>query len=224
MWYNGEKKKNMKETPILQSDTQAPSPEMQKDITRSHVSVSKKSHEGLWGALLFAFMLLFVLVSVGGIGWVVYSQWKHERVAENRPSIAVLLDEVKEDAVNEELAQTAPSTESNAVAETETKKSEDMIVAAAKKLEISILNGGSPKGSAGVLAELLKKEGYLKTEAGSTLKDYTGVTLYYAANLEKEAEVIKVSVAKKYPQAKILLADKTNKETSTSQITIILGK
>ena len=196
---------------------------MQKDISRPHPVASKKSHESLWGAMLFAAMIAFVLASIGGIGWVVYSQWKNERVAENRPSIAVLLDEVKEDAVNAEMAQTASSTETKVAEAADTKKDED-VSASAKKLEISVLNGGSPKGSAGVLAELLKKEGYLKTDAGSTLKDYTGVTVYYATTLEKEAEAIKTSVLKKYPKAAILPADKTNKETSVSQITIILGK
>jgi hypothetical protein len=59
---------------------------------------------------------------------------------------------------------------------------------------------------------------------GNTLKDYAGTTIYYATPLEKEAGVIRESVAKKYPQAKILLADQKNKETSVSQITVIVGK
>jgi hypothetical protein len=182
----------------------------------------KKSREPLLGAALFAVMILFVLASIGGIGWVVYSKWQTERAAESRPSITELLERAGEqtDAPSAESPQAtdaAQATDDKAVTGT---GSAD----AAKKLEISILNGGAAKGSAGILADFLKSEGYLKTDAGNTLKDYTGVTIYYAANLEKEAEAIKTSVAKKYPQVKILPADTNNKETSVSQITVIVGK
>ncbi|MDP3957105.1 MAG: hypothetical protein Q8Q10_01200, partial [bacterium] len=65
---------------------------------------------------------------------------------------------------------------------------------------------------------------YSKASAGNTINNYTGTVVYYAVGLEKEAAIIKESVVKKYPQAKILSADIKNKETSVSQITIIIGK
>lgn len=190
----------------------------QGNVTARGVSV-RGAREPIWGALLFACMLLFVFVSISGIGWVVYSQWRLERVAENQPSIATL----PEPASGEQPA--APETESAPAPESKAESSDSAdATASAQKLTMSVLNGGGAKGSAGVLAELLKKDGYLKAQPGNTLKDYTGVTVYYATDMSKEAEVIKASVAKKYPQVTSAPADTKNKETSVSQITIIIGK
>ena len=86
------------------------------------------------------------------------------------------------------------------------------------------MNGGAAKGSAGSLADFLKKEGYNKITIGNTLNNYTGAILYYAPDVEKEVASIKENVAKKYPQIKTLPADIKNKETSVAQVTIILGK
>ncbi|MDP3957323.1 MAG: LytR C-terminal domain-containing protein, partial [bacterium] len=177
------------------------------------------SHESLWGAVLFAGMLLFVVASIGGVGWVAYTKWQSERVAKNQPSITVLSEQSGGNK-NVASAEPAKTLESEPAQEPSVSDS----TSAAKKLGISVLNGGAAKGSAGVLANFLKQEGYSKTDLGNTLKDYAGVGVYYASGLEKEAEVIKESVVKKYPQVKILPADPQNKETSVSQITIILGK
>jgi cytoskeletal protein RodZ len=190
----------------------------------SHKSiiVPQKSRESLWGVLLFAFMLLFVIASVAAIGWVVYSRWKAEREAGNNPSITELLKKTEQEVDNTASAE-MPVPENKNVDALANAINEE-IISAAKKLEISVLNGGAAKGSAGGLADFLKKEGYLKTDMGNTEKNYSGVTIYYAPSLEKETEAIKGSVAKKYPQVKILPADLRNKETSVSQVTIILGK
>lgn len=192
-------------------------PESSKNDTTSARGVSsRRSRESLWGAILFACMLLFVIVSVGGVGWVVYSQWKSERMAESQPSISALSasDEETPPATEEATAPVAEATASES----------DNITIAAQNLTISVLNGGGAKGSAGAVAEFLKTAGYSKTQAGNTIKDYTGVTVYYSANLEKEAEIIKQNVAKKYPQVTLSPADTKNNETSASQITIIIGK
>lgn len=185
-------------------------------------------HEPLWGAALFAFMLLFVLASIGGIGWVAYAKWKGDRARENNPSIAALAeqarDEPRPEAKSTENLQPKNEPQPSDGGEKSAETSLDQnVVAAAKKAEITVLNGGSTKGSAGVLADFLKQEGYLKTSAGNTLGNYTGVTIYHTAAFAKEAEAIKASVVKKYPQAKILPADATNKETSAAQVTIIIG-
>lgn len=191
--------------------------EEKKDTSRAKNSPRTHSREPLWGTILLACMLLFVIASIGGIGWVVYSKWQSERAAESRPSISALPER------SDEQAAASPQTGAEQAADTKEQPASGSLETA-KKLEISVLNGGGAKGSAGVLADFLKSEGYLKTDAGNTLKDYSGVTVYHAAALEKEAEAIKASVIKKYPQAKILPADATNKETSVSQVTIILGK
>lgn len=177
------------------------------------------SREPLWGMFLIAFMLLFVIASIAGIGWVVYSKWQSVRVAKNEPSIMAL----SEQPLAPETAMTE-SAQENTEAAAPQGQSDSAGLEAAKKLEISVLNGGAAKGSAGVLAEFLKTEGYSKVIAGNTAKDYAGIAIYHAANLEKEANAIRGSVAKKYPQVKVLPADTANKETTTFPVTIIIGK
>ena len=189
------------------------------DASQTNNSPRNGSREPLWGMFLIAGMLLFVIASIAGIGWAVYSKWQGARMAENQPSITALSQRQSEP----ETAMAESAQENTAVAAPEG-QSDSTGLEAAKKLDISVLNGGAAKGSAGVLAEFLKTEGYDKTVAGNTLRDYAGTTIYHAASFEKEAEVIRTSVVKKYPQAKVLPADAANKETSVSQITIILGK
>ncbi|MFZ2299927.1 MAG: LytR C-terminal domain-containing protein [Candidatus Moraniibacteriota bacterium] len=192
------------------------------DMPQTHDSPRNDSHEPLWGMFLIASMILFVVASIAGIGWVAYTNWQSARVEKNQPSITALQRQPNE---QEAAPAESPTSENPQAVNTDTQEQTASSVAlAAKKLDISVLNGGAAKGSAGILAEFLKTEGYSKTVAGNTLKDYTGTVVYYAANLEKEAEVVKESVVKKYSQAKILPADANNKETSVSQVTVIIGK
>ncbi len=181
---------------------------------------SAGAREPLWGMLLIAGMIMFVIASIAGIGWVAYSQWKSARVLKEQPSILALQTQPNEP----EIAPAEPPKTDAAQADTKEQAATEDSTVAAKKLEISVLNGGAAKGSAGVLADFLKTERYSKVIAGNTQKDYTGTVIYYAANLDKEAGVIKASVTKKYPQAQMLPTDATNKETSVSKITIIIGK
>lgn len=196
--------------------------ELGEDVLHKRIVAPQKSRESLWGALLFAAMIVFVVASIGGIGWTAYSHWKKVRANGNNPSITGLLKETEQEMSGVASNEISPPLE-NEISEN-AKITNEETISAAKKLEVSVLNGGAAKGSAGVLADFLKKEGYLKTDMGNTQKDYTGVTIYYAAGLEKEVEAVKASVAKKYPQVKILPADSRNKETSVSQVTVILGK
>lgn len=177
------------------------------------------SREPLWGAMLFAGMLLFVVASVLGVGFVAYTKWQSERIAKNHPSITVLSEQSKQEKSATPVEPAKTTDDAKAV-----EPLANDSAAAVKKLEITVLNGGAAKGSAGLLADYLKKEGYSKTDSGNTVKDYEGIIIYYAAQLEKEAAVVKGSVAKKYPQVKVLPADVKNKETAVSQVTIILGK
>ncbi|OGI16126.1 MAG: hypothetical protein A2878_03150 [Candidatus Moranbacteria bacterium RIFCSPHIGHO2_01_FULL_54_31] len=198
-------------------------PERPPEKTNSFPPVSdavfQKSHESLWGAILFALMILFVAASIAGIGWVAYAKWQSKRMATKQPSISALQAQSNEQ-------ENAPASDEPASPDEDVPntKTDTDNVAAAKKLDMSVLNGGAAKGSAGTIAEFLKTEGYTKVTAGNTLKDYAGIAVYYADGLEKEADAVKASLVKKYPQAKTLPADAKNKETSVSQVTVILGK
>ncbi len=205
------------------SDAQSESENNQNTAQKEMRVSPRKSRESLFGTLLFASMILSVVASIGGIGWVMYARWKMERAADSRASITELIK--KADQETGDVASPATATpQKNETDQGINPSTNEEIISVAKKLEISVLNGGAAKGSAGILADFLKKEGYLKTDMGNTLKDYAGVIIYYTASLEKEAEMIQASVIKKYPQAKILPADSKNKETLVSQVTIILGK
>jgi hypothetical protein len=212
----------MRETKTKEKDVMKMQSEDRDNVSSENVVSQARSYESLWGALLFAFMLIFVIASIAAIGWGGYSKWKVNRAEKAEPSIAVLqmqLNEQKDTASAEDVK--APE---NGEVKQVTEQEGGDIALAAKKMMISVLNGGAVKGSAGTITTFLKSEGYTSVTAGNTLKDYMGVTVYYASGLEKEADVIKMSVIKKYPQVKILPVDTANKETSVSQVTIILGK
>ncbi|MEI8096879.1 MAG: LytR C-terminal domain-containing protein [Candidatus Moraniibacteriota bacterium] len=180
------------------------------------------SRESLWGALLFTSMLLFVIASIVSIIWIGYSQWKDGRVADAKPSITVL-SEKSDDVEKSTDVDTAKTTENESAKQVEEKTSASESISA-KRMAIVVLNGGAAKGSAGIIATFLKGEGYVSVTAGNTLKDYENTVVYYASGLEKEANSIKTSLIKKFPKVTILPADVKNKETSASQITVILGR
>lgn len=205
-----------------QSATPEVPPEETDAVSHAQDIPRTRSHESLWGALLFAFMLLFVIVSIASIGWGTYSKWKTERAAKAEPSIAVLSEQANEQQ-NAAAADVTKTAESDQTKPSAGQADEDALVAV-KKASVSVLNGGAAKGSAGLAVDFLKKEGYASVTPGNTLKDYAGTTLYYAVGLEKEAEIIKMTVIKKYPQVKTLPAEVKNKETSVAPVTLILGK
>lgn len=210
----------MSEVPSTQEESQQMESETMKETFQGDNSPHGGSREPLWGMFVIAGMLLFVVASIAGIGWAIYSNWHSARIAKSQPSIASL----QEQAVLQETTATEPAQENTNPATDVQKQDTAASLESAKKLDISVLNGGGAKGSAGTLAEFLKTEGYAKVSAGNTVKDYSGTVVYYGANLEKEAGVINGSVTKKYSQAKMLPADTNNKETTTSPITIIIGK
>jgi cytoskeletal protein RodZ len=194
-------------------------PEETKETSQTENVSQPRSHESLWGALLFACMLVFVVASIGFIGWGVYTKWKNVKMAKAEPSIMVLSEKASEESPV--IAADETSLVSDALQQ---ETGSATVSVSAKKVALSVLNGGAAKGSAGAAVDLLKKDGYINVTSGNSIKDYVGVVIYYAPALEKEAESIKMTVIKKYPLAKTLPADVKNKETSVSQVTVILGK
>lgn len=184
--------------------------------------VQTSSREPLWGAILFSCMLLFVVASIASIVWIAYSQWKIERKVSAEPSITILSEQAKK------AQEETPTNDVKTGDGEQTKQSDEKATtgdaSSAKKMALTVLNGGAVKGSAGTIATFLKAEGYTSVTAGNTQSDYKGTVVYYASGLDKEASMVKTILIKKYPQTTILPADGKNKETSVSQITIILGK
>ena len=183
------------------------------------------SRESLFGMLLFAALLLFTALSLAGVGWVVYSKWQIAREEAKKPSIAAITheeqDTQKKDATADPFEGDMTGTPENQAAIVQPA---GKVALPAKDVEISVQNGGAAKGSAGTVAELLKKAGYVKVGTGNTVNNYTGVVIYYAASMEKEAEAVKQILIKNYPGTVTKAAISTNKETSAALLTIIVGK
>lgn len=176
---------------------------------------TKPSRQPLFGTLLFSGLVFTMLVVIALLSWWGYRGWNFTQEQSALPSIAAL-------PITEE------KTESPVPVEEEKPRPEELpqeeLVKKAKAADIKVLNGGAAKGSAGILGEALKKEGYTKISVGNTTGNYTGTTVYFASGLDQEAAILKASLLKSYPktEAKPALAD--NKETTQAPLTVILGK
>ena len=180
----------------------------------------KRSHESLFGTLLFVGITLVLVAIVGGMAWGGYRGFRLNKEQTALPSIGSLstMAEQEEEPVKED-PQSVPQEQTVPAATVD-----QAVVTKAKGTDIKVLNGGAAKGSATTAAEVLKKEGYTKVATGNTVKDYVGVVVYYAAGLEKEAGVVKTALIKAYPKVEVKAALKDNTETSQAVITVILGK
>ncbi len=201
-------------------DESPPAPSSTKTETNpSEKETKKNSREPLFGVILLGAIVFFLLLAVAGIAWAIYGGVAQNQAEKNEPSITTLGEEAKEE---EEIPQTAPAENP-----TPPPSSEQAVPAApeeSKIMAVSILNGGAAGGSAGKLVTALKQEGYTQVTASDSTGNYTGVVIYHAANLANEAEALKSAVAKTYPKVTVLAAVSSNKETSTSPLTIIIGR
>lgn len=185
------------------------------------VAQVRTSREPLFGTILFGFILLLGLAVLCGIGWVGYQGYRLNQKQATLPSIASLSLSVASEETKENSGSTQATPE-----ETTSKVADyqEETVKKAKASTIKVLNGGAAKGSATVLADILKKEGYTQVSTGNTIKDYTGVVVYFSPETEKEAELVKGTLSKTYPQIAVKPAVKTNTETTQAPISIIFGK
>lgn len=184
------------------------------------IAAPTSSREPLFGALLFGMMILLTLGAVGVIGWSAYRGFRMTEERGALPSIATL--PTKEVVTEpEKTTEEKPVVESKETAST---TSTEAALKQARETNIKVLNGGAAKGSAGTVAELLKKEGFTKVTVGNSASDYTGVTVYFAPSFEQAAESVKNVLIKTYPKGTSMAAPKENKEASQASLVIILGK
>jgi len=196
--------------------TGTPSSGEEQDVARV-----RTSREPLFGTLLFGCILILGLAVLCGIGWVGYQGYRLNQKQATLPSIASLSLSVAPEETEENPGSTQATPE-----ETTPKVADDQeeTVKKAKAASIKVLNGGAAKGSATVLADILKKEGYTQVTTGNTIKDYLGVVVYFSPETEKEAEIVKGVLIKTYPQVVAKPAIKTNTETTQAPLSIIFGK
>lgn len=186
-------------------------------------SVSEKetpadnSHESLWGMVLLVGMLLGTVVIVTGIGYGMHRLWqtqKQNAAKQSIVSLPVTPQENTESNVSSSTAATAPASSEKMAVDSGTD---------AHSVQISVLNGGAAKGSAGVVAEMLKKAGYTKVTVGNAVADAVGVTVYYKTDLEKAAQAVGQSLFKTYPKA-MLKPAQTSGDQGVAPVTVIVGK
>lgn len=189
------------------------------ETPKNNPSSSRASRGPLLGLILFGIIVLLVVGVVIMMAWGGYRGYRLSQERAALPSISNLsVGEVVTDATDEPkekiTAEEAPSADVSA--EEGVKK--------AKATAIKVLNGGAAKGSASVASLALQKKGYTQVTMGNTIKDYTGVVVYYSPEVEKEAMVVKNDLLATYPKAEAKPAVKTNTETTQAPLSIIIGK
>lgn len=184
-----------------------------------HTAEKHSSKEGWYGAVLLGGVVLVGCVLLGGVAWWTYTriylEAREEKVSITELSANIPVTETTDtEVVPESATPPTPSVPS----ETPTVSTD------AKQETVSVLNGGGPKGSAGTAATVLKQAGYTKVTTGNTTKDYTGITVYYAAGKNEAAAAIVKSLIKQYPKATSQEAPKTDAEASSAALVVIIGK
>ncbi|MBP9752006.1 MAG: LytR C-terminal domain-containing protein [Candidatus Moranbacteria bacterium] len=183
------------------------------DIERGQERPFEKSHDEFFGRLIVAILVLGVLFVIGFLSFLGYRIYGQH--FEGTVSIA---DIPKTGTVADSEVVPSPDMGSEKEPEPETPPVD------VKNLSISVLNGGGAKGSAGILAEELKKADFLKVVAGNAEGDYTGVTVFYQEGQETPAKTVLSDVVKKYPKAALSPVDPKRSETGGTPVVVILGK
>lgn len=191
---------------------------VQSDQNKTSVQ-SRVSHEPFFGMLVFAALLLFTIVSLAGIGWVMYSEWQASREHSGQLSIATL---PKEEQISDEAL--TDNNQGDPDQNVALQNSEEKPILAPKDVEVKVLNGGAAKGSAGIVTDVLKQAGYAKAIFGNATGDYSGVVVYHKVGLDREATAVKDALIKKYPVVTMKEAGTANTEVSVMPITVVVGK
>lgn len=183
---------------LSEQPTEAPA-----EKVRVHVS-----HEEFFGKLLAVSSVLFFVVLFGILAWFGYRNlWEKK---DTRSSIEMLPKE-EVPVIAETVEKTAPPTEKPAVA-------------IDKAVAITVLNGGSTKGAAGVGQTFLKGEGFTNVAAANAAGNYSGTTVYYGADTDKgAADTLKTVLEKKYKDVSVSKSTSAS-DTKKSAIVVIVSQ
>jgi len=91
-------------------------------------------------------------------------------------------------------------------------------------VEIIVLNGGAPAGTAGKVVKSLVDEGFSKAEAGNADGTHVGVVIYYDGDSEAATALVKEALSGTYADAKIAPADPKKKDTFVAPVTVVIAK
>lgn len=206
------------------SETVTPTPENVESPVAETVTASrptKESNEVFLGGVIIVVLCVLLLLLTGTFGYFGYRLWQASHIERSTPSIQELgekITETPETSSPSESTISTPTPTPVAPTTTETSPVDKATV------EVIVLNGGGARGSASTLVELLKKAGYAKAAFGNTVADYTGTTVYHAADAVKAAELIKEEVIKTYPKVTLAPAKVGDKDMTAASVVVILGK
>lgn len=176
----------------------------------------RETNEVFLGGMVVVVLCLLLLILTATFGYFGYRLWQSSRLEENTPSIQEL---------GEKPGEVAPSPVSPTVSEpAPTTPTPETTAPDFTKVSIKVFNGGAAKGSAGTAADLLRKQGFTKTEVGNTTTDYTGATVYYQAGQEGVAEKVRSLLVATFSKIITKAAPATDKEAGAAPVTVILGR
>lgn len=175
-------------------------------------SQASSVRESVWGTVVLTAMIVCLLLAAGWIAFLGYARWRMAKAAASRVSIAVLPS----------VPVSTPSETSDGTGSLVSPAPPALIDT--KALQVSVINGGGARGSAGTLGKLIQQAGYVKVTVGNAQRDYTGTTVLYTPELEREAKRLFVTVQAPFPKATLAPFDAQTKEASFSPLTVVLGK
>lgn len=176
----------------------------------------RETNESFLGSILVLVLVILLIGVTTFFGFLGYRIWRESQITKNTPSIQKIV---------EAPALPAPVTNPTPPEEPKTETPAPALVSLDKTtLDIKVMNGGAAKGSAGTFGETLKKAGYTKVSVGNTNGDYAGAVIYYAADKQKEAELLQADVVKTYPKVTIAPIKVGNTDMAGATLVVILGK
>jgi len=171
------------------------------------------SKDSLLGKGIAAFVILGVIaiaVFFGFLGYRLSVSWQ-----DDRESIGTLPVVEPTSRNPEPVVQETNSDEEADQAEIEVDKA---------SVEVTVLNGGAPAGTAGKVAGILKKDGFVKTEADDALFDYSGVTVYHGEGTLSAANAVREALLDAYGDIAVASADASKSETGAASVVVVVGE
>lgn len=193
---------------------------LESEIAESHLAPST-SKERWYGAVLFGGILIGGLILVGVTLWWAYT---HVYRGAQGPKVSITSLVASPSASEPETPAAEEKPVTSGTPSTAPEKTSASVPVNAKEETCAVLNGGGKKGIAGEAATLLRQAGYTRVTTGNTQKDYTGITVYYAAGKEAVAAQVVKDLLRQYPKTVSKEAPKTDTEASSATLVVIFGK
>jgi hypothetical protein len=166
---------------------------------------------------------IFFLALVGGLLWG-WNYWRetNQNTKDTRASIGSL---ASDSTFVTPKSQESIAPDTTMTPKTDEKKQDVAPTDAIKAvLDVKVINGGAVKGSATKVQGILKQNGYVKTQAGNSLTDHTGVVVYYSGTNESIATAIQQLLVKDYPKTSVQASTSPKAENGSASVVVILGK